>query len=250
MAQIISDTQSGFLKERSIHNNIRLVLDLLDYSDRIEDDGFILFLDFCKAVNRVEHPFILDTLQHFGFGDGFREIINMLYDDINSSVSLPFGTCSRFEVRRVICQGCPTSPLLFIMTAEILAIILKTSEDVKQLNVMGCPLIVSQLADDTTLFLKNAAQIRKALKTISSFSEASGLKLNLNKCELMAIHDQPLTSIEGIPMKKEVRYLGYTVSKDLKDREKAYFENILKKSKTILNTWLQRDLSIFGRMLI
>lgn len=96
---------------------------------------------------------------------------------------------------------------------------------------MGCPLVVSQLADDTTLFLKNAAQIPKALKIISSFSEASGLKLNLNKCELMAIHDQPLTSIEGIPIKKEVKYLGITVSKDLKDRERANFENILKKVK-------------------
>ena len=98
---------------------------MIDYSDRIEDDGFILFLDFCKVFDRVEHPFILDTLQHFGFGDGFREFINMLYNDINSSVSLPFGTCSRFEVRRGIRQGCPASPLLFIMTAEILAIMLK-----------------------------------------------------------------------------------------------------------------------------
>lgn len=37
--------QSGFLKGRSIHNNIRLVLDLLEYNYMIED-GLILFLDF------------------------------------------------------------------------------------------------------------------------------------------------------------------------------------------------------------
>lgn len=41
--KIISDSQSGFMKGRSIHNNIRLVLDILDYSHDI--DGFILFLD-------------------------------------------------------------------------------------------------------------------------------------------------------------------------------------------------------------
>lgn len=42
--QIISESQSGFIKDRSIHNNIRLVLDLLDYNFLIEDKGFIFFL--------------------------------------------------------------------------------------------------------------------------------------------------------------------------------------------------------------
>jgi len=43
--KIISDSQSGFMKGRSLHNNIRLVLDLLDYRHLIKDDGFILFID-------------------------------------------------------------------------------------------------------------------------------------------------------------------------------------------------------------
>ncbi len=217
MSQIISETQSGFLKGRSIHNNIRLVLDLLDYSDRIDDDGFILFLDFCKAFDTVEHPFILDTLQHFGFGECFKEIIRMLYNDINSSVLLPFGTCSRFEVKRGIRQGCPASPLLFIMSAEILAILLKNCEDVQHLNVMGHSFIVSQLADDTTLFLKNEAQIPKALEVISSFSESSGLHLNLKKCELMAIHDQSIN--QSIFICKALNHI-YRHFKTLSQKEK------------------------------
>lgn len=48
--KIISDTQSGFLPNRLIHNNIRLVLDLLDSSHLIEDNGIILFPDFFKKV--------------------------------------------------------------------------------------------------------------------------------------------------------------------------------------------------------
>lgn len=78
MGQIISETQSGFLKDRSIHNNIRLVLDLLDYKDFIEDTGFILFLDFYKAFDSVEHPFIIKTLEHFGFGSEFIKVVNMI----------------------------------------------------------------------------------------------------------------------------------------------------------------------------
>ncbi len=71
---------------------------------------------------------------------------------------------------------------------------------------MGRSLIISQLADDTTLFLKDATQVPQALNVLSTFSKASGLHLNLNKCDLMTIHDHPLVSIEGIAIKKEVKY--------------------------------------------
>ncbi|KAJ0029318.1 hypothetical protein NQD34_004315 [Periophthalmus magnuspinnatus] len=43
---IIGETQSGFMQNRHISNNIRLVLDILDYSHLISDESFILFLDF------------------------------------------------------------------------------------------------------------------------------------------------------------------------------------------------------------
>ena len=62
ISSIISETQSGFLKGRLIHNNIRLVLDLLDYSQWVQERGFILFLDFYKAFDSVEHSFILKNL--------------------------------------------------------------------------------------------------------------------------------------------------------------------------------------------
>lgn len=43
---IIDETQSGFMKNRHITNNIRLVLDILDYPEFSVDDGFIFFLFF------------------------------------------------------------------------------------------------------------------------------------------------------------------------------------------------------------
>lgn len=101
IGQIKSETQSGFINERSIHN-IRLVLDLLVYNDLIEDEGFILFLDFYKAFNSVEHLFIMKSLEYFGFGSKFIKIIGMMYKDIKSSVSLPQGTSRRFEAKRGI----------------------------------------------------------------------------------------------------------------------------------------------------
>lgn len=50
LSSVINETQSGFMPKRHIANNIRLVLDLLDYSELVEDDSFILFVDFYKAI--------------------------------------------------------------------------------------------------------------------------------------------------------------------------------------------------------
>jgi len=59
LSDIIAETQSASLKGRSIRNNIRLVMDLMEYRELMEDDGFVLFLDFYKAFDWVEHPFFL-----------------------------------------------------------------------------------------------------------------------------------------------------------------------------------------------
>lgn len=95
MSQVISETQSGFIKGRLIHNNIKLVLDLIDYRDLIKNDEFVLFLDFYKAFDIVEHKIILHALYFYSFGHKFVKLTEMLYKDINSSVSLPFGTSLR-----------------------------------------------------------------------------------------------------------------------------------------------------------
>ncbi len=75
---IISETQSVFLKGHHLSNNIRLVLDLLDYADSVHSNSLILFLDFYKAIDTIEHQFLLKSLKLFGFGDAYVDTIAML----------------------------------------------------------------------------------------------------------------------------------------------------------------------------
>ncbi len=76
LEEIVSATQSGFMKGRNISNNIRLVLDLLDYSDLVNEEALILFLDFYKAFDTVEHNFMYQTLNYFGFGPTFKNMMH------------------------------------------------------------------------------------------------------------------------------------------------------------------------------
>lgn len=233
---IVSDTQSGFIRGRSIHNNIRLILDLLDYNYLIEDKSLILFLDFFKAFDSIEHRFMFRTLELLGFGELFINIVKLIYKDTNSSVLLPQGTSPRFPIQKGIKQGCPISPLLFIIAAEMLSILIKNS-DFKKLTIFDQQLTISQLADDTAIFMENSDQLPKILETISSFSKASGLKLNLNKCELLPIHDCNLSVIHSIPVKTTVKYLGIQITKDVNQLTKLNIWGNLEKCKVHLNSW-------------
>uniref|UniRef100_A0A669D202 Reverse transcriptase domain-containing protein n=1 Tax=Oreochromis niloticus TaxID=8128 RepID=A0A669D202_ORENI len=246
---IIDETQSGFMRNRHISNNIRLVLDLLDYSDLVPDNSFILFLDFYKAFDTIEHQFIFHSLEKFGFGEFFCKAVKTLYTNGNSSIKMINGSTPRFDLKRGIRQGCPISPYLFLLCTQILATNISNSV-VQGITIADKELVISQLADDTTLFLKNANQIPPALSVIRDFSEASGLCLNLKKCELLPIKDCPANTICNISVKQEVTYLGLLISKDQKSRCSSNFTPIIQKTLKKFNQWLQRDLSLKGRVLI
>ncbi len=118
---IIDEEQSGFLIGRYIGNNIRLILDLIDYRHFISDDSLILFIDFYKAFDTIEHYFMFKVIAFFGFGIFFQKAIQTLYNGCNSSVQLTHGTCPRFNMGRGIRQGCPISPLLFLLVVQVMA---------------------------------------------------------------------------------------------------------------------------------
>uniref|UniRef100_A0A8C7XZI9 Reverse transcriptase domain-containing protein n=1 Tax=Oryzias sinensis TaxID=183150 RepID=A0A8C7XZI9_9TELE len=246
---VIDETQSGFMSGRHIMNNIRLVLDILDYPDIINDNGFILFLDFYKAFDTVEHKFILHCLKKFGFGEYFYSAIVTLYRNCNSSIKLAGGTSPRFNLERGIRQGCPVSPYLFLLVPQLLTDHIKSSA-LEGINLIDKELIITQLADDTTLFLKNEKQIPVAFDIIGTFSKASGLCLNVNKCELMAIKECAATTLYNLPVKSEVKYLGILITKDQQARSSLNFNPIIEKTQRKLNQWLSRDLSLRGRILL
>lgn len=234
---------------RYIIDNIRLVLDILDYSDLIQDESFILFLDFHKAFDSVEHQFIFKTLDLFGFGEHFKKSVRTLYASGHSSIKLPHGTTKRFRMGRGIRQGCPVSPDLFLLPMQILANLIEKSS-LKGIAIAGKVISLSQLADDTTLFLQDRDQIDIAIKPLDTFSAASGLKLNLSKCDLLPIKTCNDGQISGIPVKSKVKYLGVFIVKDQISRMNENLVPLISLVQQKCNLWRQRDLTITGRVLL
>lgn len=82
----------------------------------------------------------------------------------------------------------------------------------KGINIIDRELKITQLANDTTLFVQNEIQISVAIDLINEFSGASGVYLNLSKCELLAIKYCSETSYCSV--KQEIQYLGLIITKD------------------------------------
>lgn len=173
------------MSNRHISSNIRLVFDLLDYSDNINTDALIVFLDFYKAFDTVEHYFLFKALKIFDFGQILYLQLKCFIKNIDSSVILYPNTTKRFSVMRSVHQGCPISPFLFLLVVELLSLHIRNSHIIKGLSIFGKEIRVTQLADDTALFLSDKHQIENAIILIDQFSASSG---NKSKCEILCLY--------------------------------------------------------------
>ncbi len=59
-----------------------------------------------------------------------------------------------------------------------------------------------------------------------------------------------LSNISGIPIKTTVTYFGVIIRKDEQMRNDLNFDPIVRKTNNGFNMWLQRDLSLQGRVLL
>ena len=66
----------------------------------------------------------------------------------------------------------------------------------------------------------------------------------------MTVHDSDILLIDGIMVKKVVKYLGITINRSTDERISQNFLPKIEKSKSIFNCWLQRDLTVMGRVLL
>ena len=130
-----------------------MIDNITNYASQQNIPGLLLFVDFEKAFDSLEWSFIERTLQHFGFGSSLITWIQTFYKDIEGCVLNNGWTSCFFQPHRGVRQGCPLSPYLFILSAEILAKATRSNKNMKGISVNNSEIKISQYADDTTFIL-------------------------------------------------------------------------------------------------
>ena len=249
--EIVSHDQSGYIKNRYIGENLRTISDIIEYCTLFNKTGILTLIDCEKAFDTIKWSFLHNTLLAMNFGNNFCKWIKIIYTDICSCCMNNGHTSRYFKPSRGIRQGCPVSALLFVLVAEILATHLRTNANISGISISNTEFIVSQLADDTSLFLNNESSLEAAIDLLTSFSKVSGLKLNKAKTQIFYLGntnhrpDDRTHGIDGIT--NNFKSLGIYFCKDQKDMVNKNLEEKYKKFKNILNMWSQRDLSLKGK---
>ena len=82
---------------------------------------------------------------------------------------------------RGIRQGCPISALLFVLEVEILAIMIRNSDDVLGIKLNNIEHKIVQYTDGATIILNDIQSIEQAFALINHFSLHAGPTLNIKK---------------------------------------------------------------------
>ena len=175
MPQLIEDDQTGYITGRFIGSNIRLVEDIIILTSMNKITGILLIIDFEKAFDSLRWSFIQKSLDVFNFGDRFKSYVSTMYNDIATAVINNGYTSDWFKPERGVRQGCPLSPYLFLLAVEILASKIRQNKDIKGLLFGGIEIKISQLADDTTCFIKDENSLKYLIETFNIFNKCAGL---------------------------------------------------------------------------
>ena len=81
----------------------------------------IISIDAEKAFDKIQHPFMIKTLQKAGIKGTYFNIIKAIYDKPTVNIILNGEKLKALPLKSGIRQGCPLSPLIFNIVLEVLA---------------------------------------------------------------------------------------------------------------------------------
>lgn len=250
---VVSDDQTGFIRNRYSFYNIRRLLNIIHSPAPPDTLEAVLSLDAEKAFDRVEWDYLFFSLKRFGFGVKFISWIRMLYTSPIAAVRTNNNISKFFTLQRGTRQGCPLSPLLFSLVIEPLAAAVRSDAYIKGIQRGDSVHKVSLYADDTLLYVSEPLQsLPRLLTLLKDFGKISGYKVNMQKSELMLINFTPQHNmLESLPFKlsqEKIKYLGVWITKNYKKMYKTNFLPLLNTVKQDLERWNTLPLSLGGRI--
>jgi len=251
--KIIHADQTGFVKNRYGADNVRRLLHILNTAQKNQNPMLIMSMDANKAFDRIEPSFLFRTLEAMSFGEKFIQYVKTLFNAPKANILTNDILSNTFSLSRGCRQGCPSSPLLFALAIEPLAIAIRSNTFITGIKFGTNEHKLSLYADDLLLYITDPqSSLPPLLKCLKEYSAASGYTLNYTKSEILPlnIQDNNIRTLTD-PLKwcsVGFKYLGIQIGKSNEHIFKQNYMKLLEQTKFILQRWIDLPLSLIGRI--
>ena len=256
--EIVSPSQSAFIKGRSIHDNFRAVQLSSRWLNAKKVAAVLLKLDIAKAFDSVSWPFLLEVLQHIGFPRRWIDWISLLLSTSSTRIIMNGRPGNRITHARGLRQGDPISPMLFVIVMESLNSLFKEADRRGALSPLPERVACNRkslYADDVVLLV---APLQSDLQCVQQvlllYAGASGLITNFNKCVVSPIccsEDQVAIVQQAFPCTLThfpCKYLGIPLS--LRKLRRCEEQALVDRIAARIPTWKSGLLNHAGRTVL
>lgn len=204
-SDLLPPPQRALLENRQIDD---CVDDISNWYKALHQDGqhpFLLQTDFQKAFDFVNREAILHILHTLRFPPMLKEVASLALAPSRTTLVTAGAAPTSFASTTGVKQGCPLSPIIFIIAFDVLNFHLS--------KILGVSLVRSYM-DDIALITTEGNALTTAREVIESFCQAVGAELNLNKCYIISPSPPPFPFPlwEQAIYSDETEYLGFLLS--------------------------------------
>ena len=125
------DSSQG-CKDGTIFANQNIIHHINKSKDK---NHMIIPIDVEKALDKIQHPFLIKTLSKVGIEGAFLNIIQAIYERPTANIILNGHKLRAFPLRSGTRQECPLSPLLFNIVLEVLSAVIRQEKEIKGIQI-------------------------------------------------------------------------------------------------------------------
>ncbi|KAI3371645.1 hypothetical protein L3Q82_024214 [Scortum barcoo] len=207
----IQEEQCGFRPGRGTLDQLYTLHRVLEGLWEFAQPVHMCFVDLEKAFDRVPRGILWGVLRmSMGSGEPLLRAVRSLYDRSRSLVRIAGSKSDLFPVHVGLRQGCPLSPVLFIIFMDRISRRSQGPEGVRFGNHRISSLL---FADDVVLMASSGQDLQHVLERFAAECEAAGMRISTSKSEAMVLDRKrvacPLqVGGEVLPQVEEFKYLG------------------------------------------
>ena len=134
--RIIHHDQVRFIPGMQGFFNICKAINVIHHINKLKNKNHMIIpIDAEKAFDKIQHPFMIKTLQKVGIEGTYLNIIKVIYDKPTANIILNGEKLKALPLRSGIRQGCPLSPLLFNIVLEVLVTAIRKEKEIKRIQI-------------------------------------------------------------------------------------------------------------------